>query len=523
MSLRSLRAWPEALGIVTMLLLAMTAWISYGRRAALATMLVVGVAFPFVIFSRVAMIEAFLLPAQAVLLLALFGLIRGDRVGWVVGAAMVLCFAVKASAALFIVPMLGGLLAVFALQAGSGRSFRANLKDFRLPGMIVAVAVAGAAFYMLVIHGRQAEWWFQNFTTYVKPRATLTLFDLAQKVILLPTHSEGVLVAMGPISMLAAVEAVRCLSWLRERRTAPKDPAGRLPAAELWRVFLTFTTILSIVLCVAMDTSGRRVLMIAPLMILLGAGALKEPLLGGDWAQCTRRRRAIILALCSPLLYVAARGLYCAVTQSVRAMVTDNNLWSTPFLTERKDLPVAGVELGVFILLAAIVLWIAIARPGRLGGWRFAPAMVVLMVVLQGGFLADYFLHRTYTMYDTSRELGKLLPPGTVVLGNSANAVCWENRIKPIFTLPGIRYANREGENLQKWNARFALVDADQAPTSAGFDWDRYAQRISRPGTSPFWHEFDTVRTFWSVYDVQPWNFRRQDAKGYYVLLERSR
>ena len=40
---------------------------------------------------------------------------------------------------------------------------------------------------------------------------------------------------------------------------------------------------------------------------------------------------------------------------------------------------------------------------------------------------------RTYKNYDASRELGRVLPPGTLVQGKLANGLALENRIRPVF------------------------------------------------------------------------------------------
>ena len=49
------------------------------------------------------------------------------------------------------------------------------------------------------------------------------------------------------------------------------------------------------------------------------------------------------------------------------------------------------------------------------------------------GQFAGWAAHRTYKNYDTSVELARILPPGTLVQGKLANGLDLENRIRPLF------------------------------------------------------------------------------------------
>ena len=58
--------------------------------------------------------------------------------------------------------------------------------------------------------------------------------------------------------------------------------------------------------------------------------------------------------------------------------------------------------------------------------------------------LCHWAWHRSYKNVEASREVGRLLPPGTLVQGKLANGLALDNGIRPLFIGPGFgNYADR--------------------------------------------------------------------------------
>ena len=61
---------------------------------------------------------------------------------------------------------------------------------------------------------------------------------------------------------------------------------------------------------------------------------------------------------------------------------------------------------------------------------------------------AQWAVGRWYKNYEASRELGRVLPPGTLVHGKLANGLALENRIRPIFVGRGFgNYEDRKSRD----------------------------------------------------------------------------
>ena len=61
--------------------------------------------------------------------------------------------------------------------------------------------------------------------------------------------------------------------------------------------------------------------------------------------------------------------------------------------------------------------------------------MIVVAILAAGGAgqFVQFAAGRSYRNVEASRELGRRLPPGTLVHGKLANGLALENRIRPIF------------------------------------------------------------------------------------------
>ena len=74
-----------------------------------------------------------------------------------------------------------------------------------------------------------------------------------------------------------------------------------------------------------------------------------------------------------------------------------------------------------------------------------------------GGLLqfAQWASSRTYKNYQASIDVGRLLPPGTLVHGKLANGLALENRIRPVFV--GDHFGNY-ADRLERDDVRYLLT-----------------------------------------------------------------
>jgi hypothetical protein len=163
--------------------------------------------------------------------------------------------------------------------------------------------------------------------------------------------------------------------------------------------------------------------------------------------------------------------------------------------------------------------------PNALARHRWSPAAGLALALLVSAGQTLQFVQwaagRTYKNVEASREIGRLLPPGTLVHGKLANGLSLENSIRPIFvgrgfgnyedrkTRDDVRYiltyvAPSVGYESQAWNPvrnpviqdvldaypdRRVVATFDVAETTTGHDKaaliDKFGSRpASRPKTS---------------------------------------
>jgi hypothetical protein len=109
-----------------------------------------------------------------------------------------------------------------------------------------------------------------------------------------------------------------------------------------------------------------------------------------------------------------------------------------------------ATALAVLLVAAGMFWWPAIARTlsSRGIGMRLAGAIILIMVAWNLGQYARWAAHHDEVNYRASVELGRLLPPGTLVQGKLANGLALDNRIRPIFVGRGFgNYADRFDRN----------------------------------------------------------------------------
>jgi hypothetical protein len=239
---------------------------------------------------------------------------------------------------------------------------------------------------------------------------------------------------------------------------------------------------------------------------------------GHPFRELSMCARLIVFVVASPLLWVGLRSTYGLITQGVRALISPSP-WYEP-LSIITDLRKLLMDFGPFMIIAGLIVIVWLVRPVSL-----SPIVVrvclATAILLQVVFFGDYARHRTYTVVTASRELGRLLPPGTVVLGNRANCLSWENRIKPIFTYYGITFVNRDESRVAQWNAPYAVVSTNSRDLRVGdsVDWSKMGLVWREAGTSPLYGAYKRIVAMFPIYLADPPDYVPERNPGYYVLL----
>lgn len=520
LSTESLRLAPRLLGILTVVLMAITAWTAWGRTAGLSCMLTSTVALPLVAYSRVAMIEGFLLPASVLLLLLTVLQLKGRQLGFLIGLAAALCFAIKASAVLLILPMGFAMLVGVALERASSHSWLRSFQRMGIPGMLLGGLVGGAAYWYLVIRGNEEAWWFLNVKYHGVGRAAgMHLVNLVESWVKLPTHSEAILVVLAPLCLLAMYQGVQVLASLANwRKQISSNSNGRLVNPELFLTIVLLTAVLFLVVQNRQGVSGRRGSVLVPLVILV-AHSIYAAGRGNPFRELSMRGRLLVFVVASPLLWVGMRSTYALITQGVRALIS-THVWYEP-LNVIKDPVRLAMDFGPFMVIAGLIVIVWLVRPVSL-----SPIVVrvclATAILLQVVFFGDYARHRTYTVVTASRELGRLLPPGTVVLGNCADCLSWENRIKPIFTRYGITYANRDESKLARWNAPYVMVPSRSGDLRVGdtVEWSKMGVFCwKEAGASPLYSAYKRILAMFPIYLADVPDYVPDRNPGHCVLL----
>jgi hypothetical protein len=523
-STRSLRLVPRIMGVLTVALLGLAAWLVWGQRAALLAGLAAALAFPLIAYARVALIEGYQLPLQALLLLLMLAQLKSRQVGILVGLTAVLCFAMKASAVLFLVPMAVAWLVVLVMDHRGGHSWLAAIRRLGIPGMLVGTVVGAGAFYLLVVRGQEADWWFLNFQHYGAGRTSGSLAGIVERFVKLPTHSDAVLVAIGPLALMAAIQAVRAIAAIPlDAKTGADARAATAIRAEAFLAVSLVAAVPVLVMHGASDVAGRRALLLVPPMLLLAIGLVSGyGSLPPAFSALSRKGRLLAIALASPLLYVGGRACYAFFTQGARAIVTDTVWWQP--LVVGKAAGSLAMDFGPFLVLSVLIVVLCVWRQQRLPLRGMAWMLLIVGLAAQVVFVANYFHHRTYTVIEASRNLGKRVPPGTPVLGHDADHLAWENEIKPIFSYPGITYANRDEASLKAWNAPYAVLSTKYLGFKPGdtLDWTQVDPLWEEHATD-LWRSYSRIVAVFPLASVEPCAYDPQEDRGCYLLLERGK
>ena len=178
----------------------------------------------------------------------------------------------------------------------------------------------------------------------------------------------------------------------------------------------------------------RRFVLFIPPLVALASIALGRDRVFLRGVELISRRRALLAA--PVVLYIA----YIVAGALVRLA----------FLYEIRPNVRIAAALAATVTTIIYATWPRVPRALARGPWSTRAAIGVAALVAAGqiGQFGQWAAARSYKNYAASVELGRVLPPGTLVQGKLANGLALENRIRPIFVGRGFgNYEDRKSRD----------------------------------------------------------------------------
>ncbi len=289
---------------------------------------------------------------------------------------------------------------------------------------LAGLAVAGIVALALFVGPEWSEYRFYNWQMSVTRKPSYDAQSLLNRVSWFPVLHDvlsrmWVVVALG----LAAFVA-RALDWFRR------------PPAEQLLVLWVGVGVLELLLH---DVGNeRRFVFLIPAFTALAALAIaSDRAIVPDWLAPLRGWRRLLFV---PL------ALYAAY-------VVSGSLVRLAFLYDVRPAVRGGAALALAAVAAAWIFRQRLTAAAR-QPWTPAAAVIVVAILAAGGAgqFVQFAAGRSYKNVEASRELGRRLPPGTLVHGKLANGLALENRIRPIFVGRQFgNYADRLTRNDVPW------------------------------------------------------------------------
>jgi 4-amino-4-deoxy-L-arabinose transferase-like glycosyltransferase len=397
---RQARIVPQALGLLSVWLLALGIARLAGRRAGLIAAALAGTNYFYTMWNRAALMEG---PMVAFMVASWYCYVRADeepRWGFAAAACALLAFFTKASAAFFVVALgLDALVSVLPSRAASASSRNVRAGTWTIAGLVVC----GTAALVLFVLPNWTSYRFYNWQMSVTRKPSYDVKSLIDRVSWFPL--QDAFTRTWFVLALAAAYAGGLLARWRELKAGER-------LLLLWVLFGAAELILH-------DASNeRRFVFFIPALAALASLALGQLQILPSALEAMPRRRALLA------LPIVLYGAYVVFASIVRMA----------FLREiSPNVRIAGALALVFVG----VLYATWPRlPRALGARITARGAIVLAVLLSAGNVLQYAqwaVGRSYKNYEASRAVGNLLPPGTLVQGKLANGLALDNRIRPIF------------------------------------------------------------------------------------------
>ena len=421
---RQARLVSEFTGLLSVLLLALGVARVAGREAGLIAGALLATNYVYVMYSRAATMEASMV---AFMVSAWYCYVRAQSRpawGWLAAACTLLAFFTKASAAFFVAAV--GLEVLVTALRPAASDDAASIRAARTT--LAALFGCGAAALALFVAPNWAEYRFYNWQMSVTRKPSYDVRSLINRVTWFPIVHD-IFTRM----WLVAILAVAALGGLLARWRRVRAPERLL---ALWIALGALELVLHDV------GNERRFLIFIPPFIALAAIVLGRDrrLLPDDVAMLSRNRSLLALP-------VVLFGLYLLSGAIVRLA----------FLYQVQ--PGVRISAALTLLLTAALYLTWPAAPRRLARERWSTtaglAVAILIAIGQSAQFVQWAIGRTYKNYEASIQLGRVLPPGTLVHGKLANGLALENQIRPVFV--GRGFGNYE-DRKQRDDVRYILT-----------------------------------------------------------------
>ena len=418
---RQARLPPEALGWLSVLLLAVGITRVAGRRAGLIAAALLATNFVYVMWNRTALMEG---PMVGFMVAAWYCYARAEnhpRWGWGAGLFALLAFFTKAAAAFFVAAV--GLDAVVTLLLSRWMP-DVKRRAYGQPDVkgslyvIASLVVFGVVALGVFVLPQWDAYWFYNVQTSITRKPDYSLPSLVNRITWFPVLHD-LFTRMWFTLLLAVAGLLGLLAQWREAR-----PAERL--LGWWVVLGALELILHDV------GNERRFVFFIPPMVALAAIVLgrTRTLLPPNVAEIPVKRALRALPFVAFCLYVVCGAII-----------------RVGYLYEVRPNVRSAAACAALLTAVVYATWPRI--PGWLARGAWSPrAGVLIALLVAAGQVVQYVqwaTGRTYENYAASIMIGQRLSPGTLVHGKLANGLSLENRIRPIFVGRGFgNYQDRK-------------------------------------------------------------------------------
>ncbi len=439
------RVVPASSGLIAIALLMAGLGALRGRYAALLGGALLAGNYVFVMWNRAALMESTMTSLIVVSWAAYALSERTPAWGLAAGAAAVLAFFTKASAAFFIAALLFEVLTTVALERRMTESLATRDGGAAAGALRAAagVAIAAAVIGALFVLPHWSEFQFYNWQMSVTRKPEYSLHALLVRASWLPLVHDF-FSWMWPLLVFACIGIVNVvIRWGSAR------PAHRL--LVLW-------VVVGLIELIVHDSGNeRRYVMFLPALIALAALWLVPfPGVSSSSDAIQPRKLWVVVPLLLGLGYLVAGSL---VRVAFLEQIHAGHLHTTVVIST------AAASLGVLLMFVrwrSWLAWLAVGR-SRLPG-AIAMAAVLLTLGIDLAHFTQWAIRRQDLNYQASVEVGRRLAPGTLVQGKLANGLSLENQIRPIFI--GHGFGNYD-DRLQRDDVRYILT---YVSPSVGFE-----------------------------------------------------
>jgi 4-amino-4-deoxy-L-arabinose transferase-like glycosyltransferase len=416
------RLLSEVAGLASVALLAVGVRRIAGRDAGAVAGVLLATNYVYVMWNRVALMEGSMV---AFMVASWYAYVRAQSQplwGFVAAACALLAFFTKAAAVFFVVALGADALLLFLWPASGRNGRRAAIATL---GGLAACAALALAFFVVP---NWTDYRFYNWQISVTRKPSYDVRSLLDRVTWFPIVHD-IFTRMWFMVVVALCGLVSVLARWRSV-SAPE------------RLLALWVGLGAVELMLHDVGNERRFIFFIPALAALTAIVLGRDRRLLPQAIADLPRRAALPA--SPFVLY---GAYVAIGALTRLLA----------LYEPRPAVRTGAAAALLCTVLVYVTWPRLPRflAGR--QWSATAAVAVATLVCAGQLVqyGQWMRTRTYKNYLASIEVGRVLPPGTLVHGKLANGLSLENRIKPVFVGRGFgNYDDRK----QRADVRYILT-----------------------------------------------------------------